>query len=55
MSWTEGVREKTAGEVIAVDGKTARGLAGSGEEPQSVAQGQCLGECQPAGARAGSD
>ena len=25
MRWTEGVREKTAGEVIAVDGKTARG------------------------------
>jgi hypothetical protein len=25
MSWTEGVGEKTAGEVIAVDGKTARG------------------------------
>ena len=25
MSWTEGVREKTLGEVIAVDGKTARG------------------------------
>jgi DDE_Tnp_1-associated/Transposase DDE domain len=25
MSWTEGVREKTAGKVIAVDGKTARG------------------------------
>lgn len=25
MSWTEGVREKTMGEVIAVDGKTARG------------------------------
>jgi predicted transposase YbfD/YdcC len=25
MSWTEEVREKTAGEVIAVDGKTARG------------------------------
>ncbi len=25
MGWTEGVREKTAGEVIAVDGKTARG------------------------------
>jgi predicted transposase YbfD/YdcC len=25
MSWTEGVREKSAGEVIAVDGKTARG------------------------------
>jgi hypothetical protein len=25
MSWTEGIREKTMGEVIAVDGKTARG------------------------------
>lgn len=25
ISWTEGVREKTEGEVIAIDGKTSRG------------------------------
>ncbi|WP_276570249.1 ISAs1 family transposase [Thiocystis minor] len=49
LSWTQSVAKVTDGEVIAVDGKTARGsrLARPSAGASALAQGQCLGVYQP--------
>jgi predicted transposase YbfD/YdcC len=36
MRWTEGIREKVAGEVVALDGKVLRGAVDAGENPRCI-------------------
>jgi hypothetical protein len=51
MSWAHAVTEETDGEVIAIDGKTAKGSRDhKKKQAQSITQGERLGLQQQAGA-----
>ena len=51
MSWTHSLTEEAGGEVIAIDGKTAKGSRDRKHHRSPSAHGQCLGLSQSAGAR----
>ncbi len=55
VNWTRAVAEATGGEVVAVDGKTARGSRDRRRGKQALHLVQRLGLPQPSGARARGD
>jgi hypothetical protein len=55
ISWTQSVYTQTEGELISVDGKTARGVARSKKQQKSVAHGECMERFKPIGIRPGSN
>jgi hypothetical protein len=55
ISWTQSVTTQTEGELISVDGKTARGSRDRKKQQKPVAHGECMERFKPSGFMPGSD